>query len=92
MKSKIPSIFIVALVALFGYGCANAADDDFDKLMKLAEQGDVDVQVNLGFMYGKGLGVPQDLAMACAWFNVAAASGNENAKEARDMILKVMTP
>jgi len=48
-------------------------------------------QSNLGFMYGKGLGVPQDLAMACAWFNVAATSGNENARTRRDRIQKVMT-
>jgi len=37
MKSKIPSIFIVALVAIFGCGRANAADDDFDTLTKLAQ-------------------------------------------------------
>ena len=44
MKTTIPSIFIVALVALFGCAPANAADDDFDKLTKLAEQGDADAQ------------------------------------------------
>ena len=47
MKSKIPSIFIVALVAVFGCGCANTANDDFDKLTKLAEQGNAGAQIGM---------------------------------------------
>ncbi len=48
MKSKIPSNFIVALVALFGCAPANAADDSLDWLTKAAEQGDANAQSTLG--------------------------------------------
>ena len=88
MKSKIPSIFIVALVAIFGCGPANAADD---ALTKRAEQGDANAQFYLGFMYDFGRGVPEDDAMAYAWHNVAAASGAETAKESRGSTKKETT-
>ncbi len=80
------------MVALFGCGLANAADDDFDTLTKRTVQGDAGAQNLLGAMYSEGSGVPQDDAMAYAWFNVAAASGFEMAKEARDMVRKMATP
>ena len=31
---------------------------------------------NLGDIYGEGLGVPKDYAMARAWYNKAAVAGN----------------
>ena len=80
MKSKIPSIFIVALVALFGCGRANAADDDFDTLTKLAEQGNAGAQNDLGVMYAEGRGVPQDDAKAIKWFRKAAEQGHADAQ------------
>ena len=42
----------------------------------LAEQGDADAQFNLGFMYDKGLGVPQDDQEALKWYRKAAEQGN----------------
>ena len=75
MKSKIQSLFIVALVPLFGCGCANAADDDFDKVRGRAEQGDVDAQLNLGVMYSEGRGVPEDDTEAVNWYRKAAKQG-----------------
>ncbi len=41
----------------------------------LAEQGDAKAQNNLGFMYAKGLGVPQDYAEAVKWYRRAAEQG-----------------
>ncbi len=41
----------------------------------LAEQGDAVAQHNLGFMYEKGLGVPQDYAKALQWYRKAAEQG-----------------
>ncbi len=41
----------------------------------LAEQGDARAQNNLGSMYLKGLGVPQDNAEAAKWFRKAAEQG-----------------
>ncbi|MCH8098520.1 MAG: sel1 repeat family protein [Proteobacteria bacterium] len=38
----------------------------------LAEQGDAEAQFNLGLMYYKGRGVPQDYAEAVKWYRLAA--------------------
>ena len=46
----------------------------------LAEQGDAKAQLNLGVMYGKGQGVPQDDAEALKWFRKAAAQGFAHAQ------------
>jgi TPR repeat protein len=40
-----------------------------------AEQGDMDAQYNLGFMYGTGQGVPQDYEEAAKWCQEAAEQG-----------------
>ena len=41
----------------------------------LAEQGDANAQLNLGLMYRKGLGVPQDDTEAVKWYQRAAEQG-----------------
>ncbi len=41
----------------------------------LAEQGDATAQYNLGAMYDKGQGVPQDDAEAVRWYRKAAEQG-----------------
>ena len=46
----------------------------------LAEQGNVDAQFNLGLMYEKGRGVPQDYAEAVKWYHLAAAQGDADAQ------------
>ena len=43
-------------------------------------QGLADAQHNLGFMYDKGRGVPQDYAMAVSWYRKAAEQGNAGAQ------------
>jgi len=43
-------------------------------------------------MYDKGQGVPQNYIKAYAWFNIAAAQGDENARENRDRVSDLMTP
>ena len=52
---------------------------DYDTALKefrpLAEQGHADAQYNLGVMYEKGLGVPQDDQEAVRWFRLAAEQG-----------------
>ena len=42
----------------------------------LAEQGDADAQSNLGLMYRRGQGVPQDYKTAVKWYRLAAEQGN----------------
>jgi hypothetical protein len=63
------------------------------------EQGDVDAQFNLGIIYDKGQGVPQDFVQAHMWFNLAAsrlpASDAERlnmAVKTRDITASKMTP
>ena len=41
-----------------------------------AEKGDADAQFNLGLMYHKGQGVPQDDAESVKWYRKAAEQGN----------------
>lgn len=51
--------------------------------------------MNIGEMYAKGQGVPQDFVQAHFWFNVAGTKGTEQerkqANEARDTIALSMT-
>ena len=56
-----------------------------------AEQGLASAQYNLGLMYTKGEGVPEDDVLAYAWLNLAAAQGNKNAIEGKDVIRPDMT-
>ena len=46
----------------------------------LAEQGDADAQFNLGFMYHRGQGTPQDYAQAIKWYRAAVEQGDVEAQ------------
>jgi hypothetical protein len=58
---------------------------------RAAEQGDANAQYNLGVMYAKGQGVPEDYVWAYAWINLAKAAGNELAITALPKIKTVMS-
>lgn len=49
-------------------------------LRPLAEQGDASAQSDLGVMYEKGQGVPQDYKEAVRWYQIAANQGNATAQ------------
>ncbi len=80
----------------FEIGVAALSCGDYETALKefrpLAEQGHRDAQLNLGNMYGKGQGVPQDYIQAYMWASLAAAQGDEDAVEGLEMIKKEMTP
>ena len=57
----------------------------------LAEKGHVEAQHSLGAMYRDGLGVPQDYGAAHMWFTLAIAQGFEEAQNARDSLVRLMT-
>ena len=59
---------------------------------KAAEQGHAEAQFMIGTMYFYGNGVPQDDSEAYAWYNIAAAKGNELASESRDIAAKKLSP
>ena len=45
-------------------------------LRPLADEGNAVAQLNLGFMYNLGRGVPEDLATAVSWYRKAAEQGH----------------
>lgn len=51
-------------------------DNDYQKNIAAAQQGDADAQTTIGFCYAKGDGVAQDYAQAFYWWSKAAAQGN----------------
>ncbi|MEN8206494.1 MAG: tetratricopeptide repeat protein [Pseudomonadota bacterium] len=65
-------------------GDAAYSEGDYDAAVRewrsLAEQGDAGAQLNLGFMYDNGYGVPQDYRAAIKWYRKAAEQGNERAQ------------
>ncbi|HHF4729317.1 TPA: tetratricopeptide repeat protein [Haemophilus influenzae] len=52
----------------------------FKLWLPLAEQGDANVQFNLGVMYAEGQGVKQDDFEAVKWYRKAAEQGHANAQ------------
>lgn len=60
---------------------------DFSQNQRLANQGNAAAQYNLGVMYYKGDGIPQNQSKAIEWFQRAAAQGHIKAESN----LKVMS-
>ena len=57
---------------------------DYEKVIKLwqplAENGDTEIQYNLGIMYSQGRGVKKDMQKALHWLQLAANSGDRDAQ------------
>ena len=70
--------YLLILTALLSFQSVNALD--FDETKVLADQGDVNAQFNLGSMYEKGEGVPENDAEAVKWYRKAADQGNADAQ------------
>ena len=81
---------VAAVAVLVATSCGGAERDlaetsspaleTTDTLRARAEQGDAEAQVNLGFRYATGEGVPQDAADAVRWFRLAADQGHAEAQ------------
>ena len=69
------TIFLAAAMLSF-----SAMAADFDQTQRLANQGDVDSQFNLGLMYSQGEGVRQDYSKARQWYEKAANQGSAEAQ------------
>ena len=52
----------------------------FTLIEKLAEEGDAKAQYNLGLMYDKGDGTPQDYKAAIKWYTKSAEQGHAKAQ------------
>jgi len=59
---------------------------------KAAEQGYAKAQLKLGIFYALGQGVLEDIVSALMWIDVAASQGSLEAQEARELLVKLMTP
>ena len=59
---------------------------------KAADQGVALAQYNLGYMYEKGEGAPQNLIKAYVWCSLASANGNGSAKKSLEILRSKMTP
>ncbi len=61
-----------------------AESGDFEKARQLwliaSQQGNAAAQINLGTLYAKGLGVPQNDVEALKWFRMAAMQGDAKAQ------------
>ena len=53
-------------------GDTSKLSDAIAEWIRKAEQGDVDAQFHVGFMYNVGEGVPQDQKEAAKWYRLAA--------------------
>jgi TPR repeat protein len=59
---------------------ASDQQDSTDVLRLKAERGDPDAEYKLGLAYDVGVGAPQDLAQAAAWYERAAEQGHAGAQ------------
>ena len=91
-------LFFISTPAIADFNTAMSAYEKkeyskaYREFKELAEQGDVESQFMLGFLYVRGSGVLQDFVQAHKWFNLTASRGKEGAAKARDEIAKGMTP
>ena len=77
---------LVAIVVVFGMSINSFADifatikTDWKNTITLAEQGNADAQLKLGFMHTYGDGVLKDDKQAIKWFRKAAEQGHAGAQ------------
>jgi TPR repeat protein len=72
-------LFLTFFTLLLGFA-GNSYGLDFEETKLLAEQGSAGAQHNLGLMYAKGDGVPENKAEAVKWYRLAAEQGNAGAQ------------
>ena len=82
----------VVLLLAFGVGAWSYTPEGIEEWKEAAENGEAWAQIKLGYAYANGDGVPEDYAMAYAWWNIAAANGDASAKKGKGTIAKDMTP
>ncbi len=70
---------------------ASFSSEEISDLRAAAEAGETAARVELAKLYVSGNGVPQDFVIAHAWYNLAAAQGDQEASEKRDEVAGKMT-
>ena len=68
---------------------------DYEKALtwytKAGDQGFVDAQYKLGYIYLSGKGVPHNYKFAYIWWSLAAENGHGISENKRDIIIKLLT-
>ena len=72
-------LLTLTVLAAFQPGLAET-QLDIEEIRQAAEQGEAKAQYNLGVMYAKGEGVPEDDREAVKWFRLAAEQGDAMAQ------------
>ncbi len=85
-KTALIAIILFCLVSL-AWG-----EMSFKETKMLAENGNASAQLNLGYIYSHGEGIPKNFVKAYVWYSIASAKGNEKAKKNIDIISSEMTP
>ena len=71
------------------------SNQDYEKAFslytELAEKGDTNAQFNLGEMYYKGRGIPQDIVQAHMWFTLATTNEDDKAHRFLNELTQKMT-
>ena len=84
MRAVFVTTLLAALVFPSGHASGSPPIDisaeEPQTLHAQAAQGDATVQVNLGGLYARGQGVPQDYVKARRWYEKAAAQGDATAQ------------
>lgn len=80
--AQLMAALIIVLCALISASLVGAEDQagSVEALTQRAAQGEAQAQLQLGLLYAKGQGVPQDYAEALKWYRLAAAQGNAEAQ------------
>jgi len=60
------------------------------RFRKLANNGNPPAQYNMGVMYTRGEGLPQDLVQAYFWFSLAAGKRYGNARQSRAAVRRTL--
>ncbi|MDM8536920.1 SEL1-like repeat protein [Desulfobacterales bacterium HSG17] len=84
------TIIIITISILFS--CVLVFADEYGDTLNKAEQGYAIAQYELGIMYKKGVGFPQNYKQAYIWFSLAAAQGHKDAEKKRNLIERKLTP
>ncbi len=91
-KGLISAYYNLGNMFLNGWGVSQNNVEAARLIRIAADHGQPSAQLALGRMHYLGRGVPQDYAMAHMWFNLASATGNVEARQARDALATLMTP
>jgi TPR repeat protein len=95
MKAPVPFLAVLVLFCGLLAGCDRGVDPaqkKFQETQAKADQGDAAAQCELGFMYTTATGVIRDPVQAHAWWNLAAANGDPEARRNLAALEKEMTP